>query len=422
VARPGEAGAPSELEQLMATKLLAKLPPKVPANTRILFDLGRDPAWSADTLSFTELFELTRKARDLIAGARAVGPADLTVPEDRSPSGFDAAELQKRADAAATGFKEKLNALVKVDPEKAALSAVRDALLPFFYFGVPGAIPALPAGDAAADRAALAAQVPFVLKEARRRNDQHDALVAGFKRSGAPAEALVDQDLQRLRLLFGEALRVLPHVKPANASTLASALAAGADVEKKTPFAALTWFQRVSRVRAGVGRLDDSLFYAETLSTGDAPAFKILQLPVQAGEGWVGLPLPAGKTLSGGRLSIVAHAPAGLDATKPLAGLVVDDWVEVLPNATETAAVALQTSRPNATAPQAILLAVTPKSQGMWDLDTLEAVVLETLELAKLRMVDPHSVLAVGHVLPALYFAHNLQPDTIRLTTTALSP
>src|SRR6185436_6700654 len=162
-ARPGEAGAPSELEQLMATKLLAKLPPKVPASTRLLFDLGRDPAWSKETLSFAELFELTRKARDLVTGARAIGPADLTVPEDRSPSGFDAAELQKRADAAATAFKEKLDALAKVDLAKAALSAIRNAVLPFFYFGVPGAIPALPTGDATADRAALAAQVPFVL-------------------------------------------------------------------------------------------------------------------------------------------------------------------------------------------------------------------------------------------------------------------
>jgi hypothetical protein len=208
----------------------------------------------------------------------------------------------------------------------------------------------------------------------------------------------------------------LPRLRPGNAAALGQALARGAAFEAATPFGALTWLQRSARVRAAAARLDEVFFYAETLATGDAPNLRILQLPVVAGEGWVAQPLSAGRTLPGGRVSIVAHTPLAFDAAAPIAGLAIDEWLEVVPSGAENAAVAFQHDRPNATAPQAILLAVAP-SALQWDLDALEAVVLETLELAQLRLVDPHSVRAVGHALPALYFAHNLAGDTINLST-----
>jgi hypothetical protein len=66
-----------------------------------------------------------------------------------------------------------------------------------------------------------------------------------------------------------------------------------------------------------------------------------------------------------------------------------------------------------ASAPQAILLAVGSDDRPEWDLDTLEATVLETLELAKLRTVDLTALAEAGQFLPALYFAHNAAGDTI---------
>ena len=46
----------------------------------------------------------------------------------------------------------------------------------------------------------------------------------------------------------------------------------------------------------------------------------------------------------------------------------------------------------------------------------LEATVLETLELAKLRAVDPEALRGnqtLAYLLPALYFALNLSDDTV---------
>jgi hypothetical protein len=62
---------------------------------------------------------------------------------------------------------------------------------------------------------------------------------------------------------------------------------------------------------------------------------------------------------------------------------------------------------PIARAPQAILLAVRPDDFPEWTYEAVEGSVLEALELAKLRAVDPDALGALGHYLPALFFAYN---------------
>ena len=78
----------------------------------------------------------------------------------------------------------------------------------------------------------------------------------------------------------------------------------------------------------------------------------------------------------------------------PAGGLLLDEWVEVVPNSKEIAGLTFQFGQPSARAPQAILVAVAPDTRpdrrpSTWDLDTLEAVVQETWELAWTRIVDP---------------------------------
>src|SRR6185295_18826504 len=87
------------------------------------------------------------------------------------------------------------------------------------------------------------------------------------------------------------------------------------------------------------------------------------------------------------------------------AGLVIDEWPERIPNATEQAAVAFHYDEPRARAPQSLLLAVCPDDRATWDAALIEEILVETLELAKIRAVDLDSVQQVGQILPALYFA-----------------
>ncbi len=100
------------------------------------------------------------------------------------------------------------------------------------------------------------------------------------------------------------------------------------------------------------------------------------------------------------------HLPRPFQTTAPLSGLLLDEWVEVVPDDEVTTGVAFNYEAPGARAPQSVLLAVAPPGTARWEVETLEATLLETLELAKLRAVDPQALRddpLLHRALPALY-------------------
>ncbi len=334
-------------------------------------------------MSFPESVEAARAIRRVIA-ARPLEARDLAVPEAAGAPAL-AADLSGRAAAAVAALQASAAAL-----QATAAADLRTALLGAAALGVPDCVPA-------EDAAALSGQAAAASAEVQRR-----LAVAGA--AGA--------DLDRLQAVFGgPAFRVLTGFTPANTGDLGQAFGASADLQGGDPLAATTWVQRLSRVREEVDRLQQALSYAEAISPEPGLGFQVAQLPHQPGDRWGGLRGPLG----GGRLALVAHAPFGLtlDGSQPLAGLMVDEVVEVVPSTAEKTAVAFHGEDPNSRAPQALLLAVTP-DDNPWSQDTLEATVLETLALAEhVRPVDPDVLQQAGQLLPALYFAVNLSGDTI---------
>ena len=105
---------------------------------------------------------------------------------------------------------------------------------------------------------------------------------------------------------------------------------------------------------------------------------------------------------------------------QPLAGLLIDEWIEVVPSATETTGIALQYDQPNAAPPQTILVAVPPEIESPWTVWSLQQVLLETLDLARILAVDPDALDEVGHYLPALYFACNTAGETVSTNFTTI--
>ena len=91
----------------------------------------------------------------------------------------------------------------------------------------------------------------------------------------------------------------------------------------------------------------------------------------------------------------------------------LDEWVEVMPNPKETTGLVFQYDQPDSAPPQSILLAVPPDPDQPWNLWQLQQVLLETLDLARIRAVDPDTLDEVGHYLPAMHFAANIGGDTV---------
>jgi hypothetical protein len=157
------------------------------------------------------------------------------------------------------------------------------------------------------------------------------------------------------------------------------------------------------------------------LGAGARLALKVAQLPFAAGERWIGLPPADGATIAAGRLSLVVQGADAVDPAQPLAGLWIDEWTEVVPATSETTAIAFQLDPPDACAPQCILLAVPPQPDAPWTAGALYRVLVETLDLARLRALDAESLADAAQYLPGLYLAFNANDDAVSTDVAPLT-
>jgi hypothetical protein len=360
---------------------------------------------------------LLRTARKLFGGVRGIDEEDLSPPDRATTFSADVGELERRAAGAGQSLRRALNdfATALAAPETADLEALRELILRSAGFGVAGAVPLSAAGSSPSDRETLLAQALSIREELAQRAGRLDAF-----ESVTTAEGKRDQAMARLRIVFGKAFVVLPRFRAANAAELETALADSTRLQDGDPLSAVTWLQRMARVRDGVARLHAAIGYAEALGTGEKLRLTIAQLPFDAQDHWVGLPLKEGTSIPGGKLSIAVQSSAPIGVRQPLAGLLIDDWVEVVPGAKETTGIALQYDQPNTVPPQTILIAVPPDVDLPWTVWSLQQVLLETLDLARTRAVDLDALGEVGQYLPALYFAANAAGDTVATDFTGI--
>jgi hypothetical protein len=377
----------------------AARPASAPASAQLL--TTRASGWRPDVISAIEWLGLLQAVRRLIGAARALEPADI-VPAGTAAGAIDTQDLKQRADDAETKLRQALTGLTNPATPNAALLAAA-------AFGVVGAVPSL-------DATQWADQVTAASKELTARATKLDNLASNFTRTNAPADNQRDYDVSRLKAVFGDSFLVLPALGPDVVANWPQLWANSRVLQAGDALATVRWFQRASRVHSGAGRLAAALLYAEALVGRSLANFDVAQLPFAAGDRWVGLDLAGKEAMS--RLSLVAFSPKPAAAGAGVAGLMVDDWVEVIPAAQQITGLSFHYDDPIARAPQAILLAVRPDDFAEWTFEAVEGSVLEALDLAKLRAVDPDALGALGHYLPALYFAFNSggqQPDAVSI-------
>jgi len=205
-------------------------------------------------------------------------------------------------------------------------------------------------------------------------------------------ESLLQQYTDAGRKIFGGVFMALPLVRLHASAQLELAAALAAPIETD-PVAIEEWTQSLVRVRNAVRDVSTVATYQDWTSSAP-PALGTmiaLQLPVQSGAPWIGSAF--GDTLPAGEVaSIVLCAPMPAIA-EPLCGLVLDEWTELVPAPKETTGIAFHFNRPNATPPQALLLAVAPRLAGVWQWNDLVAVIEETFERARMRAVEPDMIM-----------------------------
>jgi hypothetical protein len=400
-----------ELEQRLRYFMKRIAPAGSPPDVEVRLDYSRAAHWPLNTiLSMDEFLEHLRSVRRLVSTARAVTAEDLALPEEGAPAAVEINDLRRRTQLAGDALRlvrKDLRALLD-SPTPVDLEALRAVLMRATYFGIYSAVPLSATGDTPRDRAILIEQATGVERDLMQR------VTALDQQPPAPADAaaIAEREIERFKLIFGRDFLVLPRFKVVNPNRLAQAFAASTRLQGGDPTQVMTWMFRAARVREGVAHLADTARYVEAID-GVAPTLTVAQLPFTADDRWVALPSLPGKQVPAGRVSLVAYGSLPTDMLVPIGGLVLDEWNEVVPSERETTGLVFNYDEPDSRAPHAILLAVSPDVSKPWDLDTLEAILLETLELAKLRLVDQDAMHELDHYLPALYFGLNATGDAV---------
>lgn len=164
-----------------------------------------------------------------------------------------------------------------------------------------------------------------------------------------------------------------------------------------------SWLAGLARVRPACATLESTLRHLDAVR--DAPAYTLaaVQSPGPA-EAWVGMTRPT--TAAPEWRSWAVLRPAGLTAG-PQFGLVLDDWTERIPARDGVAGVAFHWNAPAARAPQAFLLALPNKR---WSLADLVDLVRDTMENARMRLVEQEHLDTFADLLPAVFLRGPLSP------------
>lgn len=384
----------------------------------------RAGGWDRATVrTVPEFLELARAVNRVLAGARPLSPQDLVRPADGSGvagTGLAVAEVEGRAAAAETAVGTAVTHLTTAvgavpsgaTPTPPQLVALLAALREAALLGARGAYPVPLAGlDTGGVATAPRAQATAALAELTDR--QQKAAAAHLPVAPPPTDTQrVAAALAIVGAALGREFICLAGCTPPAAANLGAALAASAGLVG-SPDAPVQWLQQVSRVRDPLARWRQMRLLGEACGA-PALALDVVQLPVAANARWGALPFASPADRVPSRLSLVLNRAAKPAPTDPWYGLVLDEWVEIIPNDVESTGLTFRYQDPGAEAAQAVLLAVPPTPGAeRWDQATLEDILNETLELAKLRTVDSSLLGVVGQLLPAIFFTANDNDDTI---------
>jgi hypothetical protein len=352
-----------------------------------------DYAADANAITLADFGLLARALHALLTRARPLDARDLAPPGTVTATGWNVAEATARF----TAFRTALDTASKLEPAN-TVAGLRTALLELADFGLPDAIPR--SGSSPDERVDLRAQWQAVLAKLATRLEADEALA----NQPAPSdhEGKIDRLRQRLAVLTDQPVVFLPKLSTPNPA-IATALARSNQLLGNDPTRATTWLHDAAKVRPELDRLAEVLALTDLGRDTGVLTPTVGQIPDAANEPWAAVAAPLERDRDRLCLWLIG---ADLAGKAPVAGLLIDEFAEALPSGDQTTGIALHFDAPSSRPPQSLLLAV-PRLEGdvpePWTFEILCEAVLDTIELAKLRAVDPDLLQGYGHHAPAIF-------------------
>jgi hypothetical protein len=170
----------------------------------------------------------------------------------------------------------------------------------------------------------------------------------------------------------------------------------------------------LARVRRPLYRWEVVRTLADALSNAPLELHPV-QVPYRVNDSWLAVEFPKFDPnntdpddpekkfgITRDTLSIAAHGNSAFQVGVRQSGVLLDDWTEEIPTASETTGISFRFNQPNAMPPQTLLLAVTPEETGSWEWDDLVGILADTLRRAKRRAVGPEQLEKLGSTWNAL--------------------
>ena len=295
-------------------------------------------------------------------------------------------------------------------------------------FGIGDAFP--PETDLTSDaaRAAVLARAHRIARRLRR-SDPADGVLDRVDEilSQATPDKSIEQTVALLleagKILLGDTFNWLPKFTCHNEIDLATAAAHRSQLLAHAVAAAPgtneaevveEWLQGLARVRRPLHRWEIVRTLADAINDVSLELLPV-QVPYRAKDSWLAVEFPKldpNNTdpddpekkfgISRDTLSIAAHGNSAFQVGLKQSGVLLDDWTEEIPTASETTGISFRFNQPNAMPPQTLLLAVTPEETGSWDWDDLVGILSDTLRRAKRRAVEPAQLEQLGSTWNAL--------------------
>jgi hypothetical protein len=388
----------------------------------------------AQDRTFSDLLDLAQAVETVLSKSRPLTPEDL-VAEDRAEA---AAAADHRGAEAVTRAGQLLQTLdlanqalntalaaAKAAPDGApfSLATLRGALRAITEVGVTGAYPVSSLGDTLAARMDLINQGDSVTAEATRRIEQATALRTEAQKPDHANDArfLLSSARAMVDAVAGARTPFLPRFDPPEPAELTNALAHDAaaafiDANPARRRTAVRRFERIAAaVRPGLEAWRRLEILTGTLGRTRSPRV-IAQLPYDASARWVALPFASEtERPKSGRTSILLYQADAPAVMTPWAGLVIDQWIEMIPMKSVQTGVAFHYDDPGAEAPQAVLVGVPPVPDARtWQLPWVIDAIREAAEMARIRGVDGELLGELGQLLPAITLTDSTDEVTIR--------
>ncbi len=209
-------------------------------------------------------------------------------------------------------------------------------------------------------------------------------------------------------IVFGRAFKIYPEFKINNYIDV-NLSRTNSNLLGDNPMVIEEWLQTSAKVKTKMTNYQKIRLFSDSLTGKIGSDLNVIQLPVvdNTTDRWVGMTLDADHKLSGDTLSLVMELPDSFNSSTAVnyqAGLIVDEWIETIPDENIHTGIAMNYNQPNTEAPNSIIMAVTPEITGAWEWDDLMDTLNETLSLARKRAIEPDHIKEEiwGQVLPAL--------------------